>query len=456
MDRRLNSQNTYSKSLEGNFRDRSFWLENLPEIPEVEPLRGSTRCDVAIIGGGFTGLSTAYNTRILLPGADVRVLEANICAFGSSGRNAGFSSTLFGMAKSLTALMFGKKQAIAAHHYMEDAVDYVDQIVHKHDINCNYEKRGSMLVATTPAQIKRVDHELRVADNWGLEGIEAWDQTKLAEEFHTQLYHRGMFESRTALLNPALLTRGLMRIAKEVGAIIHEMSPVVSIIEESTGFCIRTLEGELHADRLVYATNAYSVLFPHLSAKQTPIFQHIVLSEPLSNAQLKSIGWQSRCGLEDARKQLHYYRLTSDNRLLMGGGNILPVYGRKLDRDSNKKVFTQLEQQIIDVYPQLSRLKFTYHWGGAVSIAVDMAPVIGYLGCKKRALFSLGLIGHGVSMAPYNGFCMAELLADQKSKRTEMFFVGRWTIPWPPHAIRFPILHCIRGMLKIEDRLRWD
>ena len=107
MDGRLTSPNTYSKSLEENFRDKSYWLANLSEIQEVEPLRESTRCDIAIIGGGFTGLSTAYNTSLLLPGADVCVLEANICGFGSSGRNAGFSSTLFGMAKNLTARMFG-------------------------------------------------------------------------------------------------------------------------------------------------------------------------------------------------------------------------------------------------------------------------------------------------------------------------------------------------------------
>lgn len=455
MNRQLNSQKTYYQSLKGNFRERSFWLEKLPEIPEVEPLRGSARCDVAIIGGGFTGLSTSYNMRKLIPGAEVRVLEASICGFGSSGRNAGASCTLFGLAKSVTASKFGKKQAIAAHHYMEDAVDYVDHIVREHDINCDYEKRGSMLVATTPAQAKRVDHELRIADRWGLEGFEAWDEFRLTEEFHTKIYRRGMFESRTAMLNPALLARGLMSIAREVGAIIHEMSPVVSIMEKSTGFRIRTLEGELHADRLVYATNAYSVLFPRLSAKQAPIFQHIVLSEPLTDAQLDSIGWKSRCGLEDARMQVHYYRLTADNRILMGGGNISPVFGCKLDRDSNKRVFAHLKQHVINIYPQLKGLNFTHQWGGVISITVDMVPVIGYLGSKKRALFALGLTGHGVSMAPYNGLSLAELLAEQKSKRTEIFFVGGKVKSWPPRLIRFAITHGVRALLKLEDRFRW-
>jgi glycine/D-amino acid oxidase-like deaminating enzyme len=455
MDSIFAFQNTYSKSLEENYRGKSFWLANLPEISEFEPLRGSTHCDIAIIGGGFTGLSTAYNTRKLLPGADVRVLEANICGFGSSGRNAGFASTLFGMAKKLTAKMFGKEHAIEAHNYMVDAVNYVGEIIHEHGINCDYEKSGSILVATTPAQVKRVDHELHIADSWGLDGIEAWDEDKLKKEFHSPIFHSGMFDSHTALLNPALWARGLMKIAKNAGARIYEKSPVVSIDEESTGFRIRTLEGKLYADRLVYATNAYSVLFPSLSAKQTPIFQHIVLSKPLTSNQLKSIGWQSRFGLEDARSQLHYFRLTSDNRILMGGGNISPGFGRNFNYDSNKKIFSHLEQHVLNVFPQLKGLVFTHRWGGPVSIAVDAAPVIGHIGNKKRGLFSVGLMGHGVSMAPYNGLCLAELLAGKKSKRTEMFFVGRRTIPWPPHVIRFPILQCVRGLLKIEDMLRW-
>ncbi len=448
------SHNIYLKSLKKDF-SHSFWLEYMPENPAEEPLRGTNRCDVAIIGGGFTGLSAAYHTRKLLPGADVRVLEANKCGFGSSGLNAGFSSTLFGMGKALTESKYGKKQAIAAHHYMEDAVDYVNQIVCEHALECDYEQSGSLMVATTQAQVQRVENELRITDRWDLKGFEAWDEARLSDEFQTQLYRHGLFQSRSAMLNPADLAHGLKRIAKEAGAIIHEMSPVASVEEESAGFRIRTPNGELQADRLVFATNAYSILFPRLAAKQTPIFQHIVVSEPLTDAQLESIGWKSRCGLSDARSLMHYYRLTADNRILIGGGNISPVRGRHLNYDGNKKVFAHLEQHVIDIYPQLKGLTFTHRWSGLVSITADLTPVIGFLDSKKRAVFSLGLMGHGVSMAPYNGFCLAELLAGQKSKRTEMFFVGRRTMGWMPNVLRFPIVHGVRALLKLEDRFRW-
>jgi glycine/D-amino acid oxidase-like deaminating enzyme len=454
MSRPLNFNIPVSESLEKDYRSRSFWMETLPNLPVNEPVQGSQRCDIAIIGGGFTGLSAAYHAQKLLPGARIRVIEANRCGFGSSGRNAGFSTTLFGMAKSITAMRFGKENAIAAHHYMEDAVDYVAKIIKEHTIDCDYEKSGSMLVATTPAQVKRIENELQIAEQWGLEGIESRNKAQLAEEFGSGNYYKGMFDNRSGLLNPARFIRGLMRIAEETGVVVHEMSPVTSIKEVPGGFQIHTPEGELHADKMVFATNAYSTLFPNLSAKQTPTFTYIILSEPLTDNQLASIGWQSRCGLEDARSLIHYYRLTADNRILMGGGDINPIYNRNFNHDSNKKVFAKLENQVNNIFPQLKGLKFTHHWGGAVSLTTDMAPAIGFIGKNKRAIYSLGLMGHGVSMAPYNGLCIAELLANKKSKRTEMFFVGRRIIPWPTHLIRYPILRGVSELLKLEDRLR--
>ncbi len=436
-------------------RQRSFWIDSLPESQAIHPLRGSSRCDIAIIGGGFTGLSTAYHVRKLLPGADVCVIEADVCGFGSSGRCGGFSSTLFGMNKELTALRFGRDRAIDAHHYMEDAVDFVDQLVAEHAIDCDYERTGSMLVATTPAQARRVADQLRIAEHWGLDGIEGRDEEQLADEFHTRRYRTALFDRRSALLNPARFTRGLLDLARGSGAAIHEMSPVTGVDERSTGFEIRTLEGNVHADRVVFATNAYSALFGGLAAKQTPILNHIVLTAPLTRAQLESVGWRSRCGVEDARNMLHYYRLTVDNRILIGGGDVTPVYGQQLHEHHDDNVFLHLERHLLELFPQLEGVVFTHRWSGPVSIAVDMAPIIGTLGRHKKALFAAGLTGHGVSMAPYNGLCLAELLAGRESKRTEAFFVGRRALPWPPQAIRFPIMKAVRNVMRLDDRLRW-
>jgi glycine/D-amino acid oxidase-like deaminating enzyme len=450
------SNRTIAENLEGDFRNKSYWLESLPGIEAAEPLRGKNRCDIAILGGGFTGLSTAYHLRKMLPGVEVRVMEANVSGYGSSGRNAGFSSNLFGMGKAVTAMRFGKAKAIAAHHYMNDAVDYVEDLIRENDIHCDFEKRGSMLIATSLTQVKKLEKEIELLDSWGLPGPETWSAEKLQNEFLTDFYRRGLYEKNTGLLNPARFTRGLFDLAKNAGAIIHELSPVHSVRKIQNGFQLQTAQGELHADRIVFATNAYSVLFPQLASRQTPIYQHIVLSEPLRKDQLEAIGWKSRIGLEDARGQIHYYRLTGDNRILMGGGNIQPVFGKNIHQDVNEKVFHHLKEHVMKIYPQLSDLKFSHQWGGPISITVDVSPVINYMGKDQRAIFSGGLLGHGVSMAPYNGLTIAEMLAGIKSKRTEAFFVDRKAIPWPPHLIRYPLLKGIQGLLKLEDRLKWD
>jgi glycine/D-amino acid oxidase-like deaminating enzyme len=221
----------------------------------------------------------------------------------------------------------------------------------------------------------------------------------------------------------------------------------------SSRFTIRTKAGSLKTEYLVFATNAYSILFPQLKSMQVPAFTHIVMTEPLSPTQLDAIGWQCRAGVEDARDLIHYYRLTRDNRIVMGGGDVSFGFGADLNRDLNDKVFRHLEHHVKAVFPQLKGIGFTHRWGGPVSVTLDMAPAIGYLGEDKKAIFSMGCIGHGVSMTTLNGRTVAELICGRKTPRTEMFFVGRKIFPWPAETIAFGTAHAIRGFMKLEDRL---
>jgi len=145
----------------------------------------------------------------------------------------------------------------------------------------------------------------------------------------------------------------------------------------------------------------------------------MVLTEPLTESQMESIGWGCRAGVEDARDLIHYYRLTSDNRIAMGGGDVSIGYGADLDMDLSDKVFRHLENHITEIFPQLKGIGITHKWGVPVSITLDMAPVIGYLGQDKKALFSMGCIGHGVSMTTTNGRAIAELICGETTERTE-------------------------------------
>ena len=437
-----------------DYRRKSYWLEALPDPITPNPaLEGNHTADVVVIGGGYTGLSAGYHLKKLNPELAVRLIESDVCGYGASGRNGGFSMTLFGLTKGITAFRFNDEKARAAQVYMEKAVDYLHDFITDHDIACDYERSGYLLVGTSDAQVKRIEHDFKILEKWGMEGVERWDRHRLAAEFNTDFYKLGWFEPRCGILNPAKLARGLKQVAEAEGVTIHEQSPVTEFSKEVSGeFVVRTAEGAVRADNLVIATNAYSILFPELRALQKPAFTHIVLTEPLTDDQLASIGWSCRAGVEDARDLIHYYRLTRDNRIAMGGGDVSVGYGADLDRDLNEKVFKHLEDHITEIFPQLKGVGITHRWGGPVSVTLDMAPVIGYLGQDKKALFSLGCIGHGVSMTTTNGRAIAELICGQPSERTELFFIGRRVIPWPPEPLTHGLVHAIRGFMKLEDR----
>jgi len=178
----------------------------------------------------------------------------------------------------------------------------------------------------------------------------------------------------------------------------------------------------------------------------------MVVTEPLSQAQLDPIGWKNRQGIEDARNLVHYFRLTIDNRLVMGGSDVSLAYGGDMEHDENVHTFNTLEQDITRLFPNLKGVKITHRWGGPVSVPLDMAPAMGFLG-DERALYSLGCVGHGVSMTHLNGCTLTDLAMGRKTDLTDTWFVNRRMIPWPPEPIRLLASEVIRGYMRLEDRL---
>jgi len=431
---------------------QSFWLLTAGPYTPNPPLVGEERADVAILGAGFTGLSAALHLKEAEPGLKVVVLEQAFVGYGASGRNAGFAMTLFGLTLSLTALRFGRQAAAEAHHYMERAVDYVGELVGRYRIECDYERPGFLRVATSPAYVRRIQHEIELAARLGLEGIEWLDAAALREQVHSPLYLGAWWEPRCALLNPAKYVRGLKRAAEEQGARIYEGTPVLAVERRPDGFRLRTPQGSVHAAKIVFATNAYSHLLPPLRRKQVPAFTYIVLTEPLAPERLAPIGWRNRQGIEDARNLVHYYRLTPDNRLLMGGGDVGVPFGRRMDLDANERIFRELEAYIPRVFPSLRGVRIEARWGGPVSVTVDMAPAIGFVG-DRRAVYALGCIGHGVALTTMNGQIIRDLILERRTALTDLFFVSRRVIPWPPEPIRFALGHLIRGYMRLEDRI---
>jgi glycine/D-amino acid oxidase-like deaminating enzyme len=285
----------------------------------------------------------------------------------------------------------------------------------------------------------------------GITGITWIEAPEIRNEVNSPRFLGGWWEPRSGLLNPAKHVRELKRIAVQFGAKVYEDTPVLEI-QRDTDFILTTRQGKITAKKVIFATNAYSHLIPQLKRKQVPAFTHMIVTEPLSQAQLEPIGWKNRQGVEDARNLVHYFRLTIDNRLTIGGSDVSLAYGGDMEHDLNPQTFTTLEQDIHWLFPHLKGIQITHRWGGPVSVPVQMAPAIGFLG-DERAIYSLGCVGHGVSMTHLNGRTLSDLALERKTDLTDVWFVNRHMIPWPPEPICIAASHVIRGYLRFEDRL---
>jgi len=433
-----------------DFKEKSYWLGTKDYTPNA-PLSGDIDVDVAIVGGGFTGLSTAYHLKKADPSLSVALLESQVIGFGASGRNGGFNMTLFGLTMGITALRFGRNKAKEAHHYMERAVDTLRDLVKELEIDCDYEHPGFLRVATSEKYKKRILHEMEIAHSLDITGIEWIDKDKVQNEVASPMYLGAWWEPRCGIINPAKLSWGWKDVILPMGVEVYENTPVASIEREGGKIQLAVPGGSVRADKVVLATNAYSHFIPQIKWKQTPIWTHIVLTEPLSPEKMAEIGWANRQGIEDARNLVHYYRLTADNRLLMGGRDISLGYGKNMDKDMNDKVFAGLEQDVRELFPPLADVKFTHRWGGPVSITVDMTPAIGQIG-DKDMVYSLGCIGHGVSMAHLNGRTVSDMILEKKTDLTDVFFVNRKTIHWPPEPLKIVLSRAILGAMRLQDR----
>ncbi|MFQ6612077.1 MAG: NAD(P)/FAD-dependent oxidoreductase [Fidelibacterota bacterium] len=432
----------------------SLWLDRYGDYTPAPSLKGTRQADVAIIGGGFTGMATAHELKRADPGLRVVVLEAQTVGYGASGRNGSFAMTVVGLGFGVTAMLKGKEFLKRAHHYMMAAVDGLDELIQQYNLDCDRIRPGFLRVATTPGYVKRIQHDVDLMNSLGFDDIEWIDESAVKQLVNSDRYLGAMWEPRLLLVNPAELVREEKRLVLDLEVEIYEHTPVTEI-QSHPGFTLKTPEGLIRAEKVVFATNAYSHIFPGLKRKQIPAFTYMVATEPLAAEQLAPIGWGGREGLEDARNLIHYYRLTPDNRLVMGGGPVGLTWANRLDGDFNPNVWDHLEEHIRFLFPSLKEVNITHRWGGPFSVTLNLIPALGYLG-DERAVYSVGCIGHGVSMSHQNAKVIRDLILEREPEQECPFF-NQLVIPWPPEPIRMAAAAGIRAYLQLEDFLKeWN
>jgi glycine/D-amino acid oxidase-like deaminating enzyme len=429
-----------------------FWLDD-HRAPRPKPcLEGHTECDLAIVGAGFTGLWSALLARQRNPDLDIVVLEARRSAAAASGRNGGFcdASLTHGFANGLSRFP-GELDTL--ERLGVENLDAIQSTVREHDIDCGFERTGMLDVATAPWQYTELVEGAEAMRAHGYR-VDALDVEAMRAQVASPSYRGGLWtHDRTAIVNPAKLAWGLRRLCLEAGVSLHEDTPVVRLGGEADRIRLTTDRGSVLARRVALATNADRPLLARLRPYILPVYDYVLVTEPLTAAQLTSIGWANRQGIGDSGNQFHYYRLTADSRILWGGYDAIYHFRNRVDveLEQRAKTFDRLAAHFFATFPQLSGLRFTHRWGGAIDTCSRFCAFWG-TSHGGRVAHTLGYTGLGVGASRFGAQVMLDLLEGRRTERTALRMVRTRPLPFPPEPLRYGVVQLTRWSLDRADR----
>ncbi|MGW5849628.1 NAD(P)/FAD-dependent oxidoreductase [Streptomyces sp. NPDC055254] len=415
---------------------RPFWLDD-PRRPQTTPaLVGGVTCDLLVVGGGYTGLWTALRAKERDPSADVVLVEADEVGGAASGRNGGFceSSLTHGLHNGLQRWpgeidlleRLGRENLQA----IEDAVD-------RYGIDCDWERTGSIVVATESYQLAGLAEEAAAAARHGGKPL-LLDADAVRAEIDSPTFLGGLWNrDDVAMVNPAGLAWGLKNACLALGVRIHEHTPAGSLDEHGAVLAVRTPYGRITARRVALATNAHPSLLRRHRPYTVPVYDYALMTEPLTEAQLASVGWTRRQGFADSANQFHYVRLSADNRILWGGYDAVYRYGGRVraEHDRRPATFATLARHFFTTFPQLEGVRFTHSWGGAIDTSTRFC-VFFDTSHQGKVSYAAGFTGLGVGASRFGAEVMLDLLAGERTERTDLRMVRRKPLPFPPEPVR--------------------
>jgi glycine/D-amino acid oxidase-like deaminating enzyme len=431
----------------------SYWLRG--ETPAAgPPLTAETTADVAIVGAGFTGLWTALALTETDPGLRVVVLEAETVAFGASGRNGGFcdASLTHGLANGIRH--FPDELEVLEAEGLANLRDLI-AFTRRHGVECDLEETGTLTLADQPYQVDEFRAWLEVAAAHG-EVLEFLDRAAVQAEVHSPLWQAGLHRppGRDALLDPARLCRGLARVARERGVVVHEHTRVGRLERVAGGVRVRAVNGgSVRAAHVVVATSAYSGWLRRLGSRFVPVYDYALVSEPLAPDERSAVGWVRRQGLSDANNQFHYFRLTADDRILWGGYDAVYHFGSRVgpQLDRRPATFERLEAQFFRAFPQLAGLRFPYRWGGAIDTTTRFTVTFGQT-LGGRVTYALGYTGLGVGASRWAAGVVRDFILRPDEDRLRLRLVRSSPVPFPPEPLRSVAVNAVRRELDRADR----
>ena len=424
-----------------------YWIDDLPDRPALPALSARTRCELAVVGGGYTGLWTALLAKERDPDRRVVLLEGKRIGWAASGRNGGFVEATLTHGEKNGEARFASELETLDRLGLQN-LDEIQSTVESRGWKVDFERVGSFAVATEPYQVA----ELEEAHDGETELY--FDAEAMRQQINSPTYQGGLWSTRdTALVHPGKLAAALLQACLEAGVEVHESSPVSGLGADRDGVTLTLRSGAaVTADRVALATNAFPSLLKRYRLHTVPVYDYVLMTEPLSAAQLASIGWDGRQGVADSANQFHYYRLSADNRILWGGYDAIYHYGGRIrpEYDDRRASFERLASHFFTTFPQLEGVRFTHRWAGVIDTCSRFCAFHA-TAHSGRVAYSAGFTGLGVAATRFAANVMLDQLSGEQTERTSLDLVRSIPLPFPPEPATYPAVQSVRWALDRAD-----
>lgn len=414
-------------------------------------LTGGQEADVCVVGGGYTGLWTAISIKERDPSAVVTLLEARECGFGASGRNSGFVLSYWPKIDGLMT-MLGRERAVRLARASSEAILEIEAFCERHQIAADFVQSGWYWTATSSAQLGSWSAMLETLGELGEGGFREVDRDELRERTGSDIYLGGVHDASAAAIQPAILARGLRRVAIEQGVELHEFSPVLEVDRDEG--VVRTAAGSVRAAAIVLATNAWAARLPELRRAIVPIAADGVITEPIGE-RLDAAGWRGQDLFTNSRLTIRSCRRTADGRVLFGhGGGAIAFAGRfgrrfEFDARATASVVRDLPRYV----PPARGAPVSHAWSGAVDRSIDGLPIVGRLSGRVPVFYGVGFSGNGIAPAVLVGRALASLVQGREDQWAGLGLVREPAGLFPPEPIRHLGGRLVRAaVVRKEDR----
>jgi glycine/D-amino acid oxidase-like deaminating enzyme len=431
----------------------SFWLSTAGDLTPRPSLTRDISCDVAILGGGYSGLWTAYHLLRDHPDLDVVIIERDICGYGASGRNGGWCSPRFPVDAHALIRRYGVAKARETLLALQGAVEDIGEVCRHEAIDAHYRANGLLSIARGAHQMPGLVDAKATYDRLGIDGNRLLGAEETFERVHATGIAGALQTRAGATVHPARLARGLARAVEKRGAMIFERTEATAIVEGAHAGIV-TAQGRVLARRAVVAAGeAYLTGLAPFRRALLPMSSMIVLTEPLSAAKWREIGWADGESLSSQVHTKNYLTRTADGRILYGSRGAPYLYGSAMPEEANRDeaMFAWMRDRVRQWWPALSDVAFTHSWGGYLGVPRDWMPTVGF--DPERKLGQLhGYTGRGVSTSALSGRLLAGLIGGTTTGLESLPLHRRSTPRWEPEPLRWAGVRYVQNAFgRIDD-----